>query len=147
MAMRARHQRKPYVGMHLHLRLQSQRIEFRTISRNDEVVYASFVAPVVGLGRVLGVEVAGGAFVEVRVDDEGALVEFESWVADDDHFVKAVGRGGAPGDTVGVGAVDDVLPVLAVGLVGDEGAAVGAAEAVVDDCVGAVFDDGVAGFF
>ena len=145
MAMRARHQGKPYVRMQLHLRLQSQRIELSAISRNDEVVDAGFVAPVVGLGRVLGVEVTGGAFGEARVDGEGALVEVEGRVADDDHFVEAFG-GGAPVDAVGGGAVADVLPVFAVGLVGDEGAAVGAAEAVVDDCVGALFDDGVAGF-
>ena len=133
--------------MHLDFRLHSERIEFRPVSGDDEVVDAGLVPPVVGFGRMFGVEVAGGAFVEMRVEGEGALIDGEGWVAYDDHFVEVgTGVGGAPGDAVGVRAVDDVLPVLAVGLVGDEGAAVGAAEAVVDGCRGAVLDDGVAGF-
>ena len=145
--MRARHQRKPHIGMQLHLRLHLERIELCPVGRDDEVVYTGLVTPVVRLGRMLGVEVSSGPFVETRVDGEGALVHFKIGVAHDYHFVQIVGGGGAPVDAVGVGAVADVLPVFAVRLVGDEGAAVGTAEAVVDDCFGAIFDDGVACFF
>ena len=123
MAMRTRYERKLYVRMRLHFRLHSERIELCAVGGDDEVVYAGFVAPVVGLGRVFGVEVPGRAFVERPVDGEGALVFFEVRVAHDYHFVQVV-RARSPVDAVVVWAVADVLPVFAVGFVGDEGAAV-----------------------
>ena len=109
--------------MQLHLRLHFQRVELCAVRRDDEVIYTGFMTPVVGLGRVLGVEVSGRPFVELRVDGEGALVHFEVRIAHNDHFVETLGSG-SPVDAVVLRAVAHVLPVLAVGLVADECAAI-----------------------
>ena len=131
--------------MQLYFRLHPQGIELCAVRGDDEVVYAGFVAPVVGLGRMLGVEVSRRPFVELWVDGEGTLIHLEVVIAHDDHFVQ-IPAGWSPFNTVGVRAVADVLPVFTVRLVRDEGTAIRTAEAIVDDCVGALFNDGVAGF-
>ena len=134
-----------HIRMPLNLRLHPQRIELGAVPAYDEVVDTGFVTPVVRLGRVLGVEIAGRPFLKLGVRCEGALVHSEGGVTQNDHFVEPFG-GWSPVYAVVVGAVAYVLPVFAIGLVRDKGTSVCAAKAIVNGCSRAILNDSITGF-
>ena len=87
MTVRACHQRKLHFWVPFNLRLHAQWIAFCAIRADDKIVVSGFITVVVNLGRILGIDISSRPFLEARIDCEGALVYFETRIADNHHFV------------------------------------------------------------